>query len=99
MGEQSDNLWRHADFLKLWAGQTVTPDHLLGRVNATSRIVSTGALTIGSLAGGTLGAVLGLRPTLVIGAVGGLVAVVRVICSPVRALRERSIEERANAAS
>jgi MFS family permease len=79
--------------------QTVTPDHLLGRVNATSRFVSTGALTIGSLAGGTLGAVLGLRPTLVIGAVGGLVAVVWVLCSPVRALRERPIEERANAAS
>ncbi len=80
--------------------QTITPDHLLGRVTATSRFVSTGALTIGSLAGGTLGAVFGLRPTLAIGAVGGLFAVVWVFCSPIRTLREQStpIEERANAA-
>ncbi len=80
--------------------QAITPDYLLGRVNATSRFVSTGALTIGSLAGGTLGAVFGLRPTLVIGAVGGLFAVVWVLCSPVRTLREQSvpIEERADAA-
>ncbi len=80
--------------------QAITPDHLLGRVNATSRFVSTGALTIGSLSGGTLGTVFGLRPTLVIGAVGGLFAVVRVLCSPVRSLHEPPIpiEERANAA-
>ena len=80
--------------------QTITPDHLLGRVNATSRFVSTGALTIGSLAGGTLGAVFGLRPTLVIGAVGGLFSVVWVFFSPIRTLRERPtpIEERADAA-
>lgn len=80
--------------------QAITPDYLLGRVNATSRFVSTGALTIGSLAGGTLGAVLGLRPTLVIGAVGGLFSVIWVLCSPVRALREQptAIEKRANAA-
>ena len=69
--------------------QTITPDHLLGRVNATSRFVSTGALTIGSLAGGTLGAAFGLRPTLVVGAVGGLFAVVWILCSPVRTLREQ----------
>lgn len=68
--------------------QAITPDHLLGRVNATSRFISTGALTVGSLAGGTLGAVFGLRPTLFIGAVGGLFAVVWVLCSPVRHLRE-----------
>ncbi len=68
--------------------QAITPDHLLGRVNATSRFVSTGALTIGSLAGGTLGAAFGLRPTLIIGAVGGLFAVVWVFCSPVRTLHE-----------
>jgi len=80
--------------------QTITPDHLLGRVTATSRFVSTGALTIGSLAGGILGAVVGLRPTLMIGAVGGLFAVVWVLCSPIRALREQPtpIEQRANAA-
>ncbi len=80
--------------------QAITPDYLLGRVNATSRFVSTGALTIGSLAGGTLGAVFGLRPTLVIGAVGGLFSVVWVLCSLVRTLREPPalIEEQERAA-
>ena len=80
--------------------QAITPDHLLGRVNATSRFVSTGALTVGSLAGGTLGAAFGLRPTLLIGAVGGLFAVVWVLCSPVRNLREppEAVEERPRAA-
>jgi MFS family permease len=68
--------------------QAITPDHLLGRVNATSRFVSTGALTVGALAGGTLGAAFGLRPTLLIGAVGGLFAVVWVLCSPARTLRD-----------
>jgi len=80
--------------------QAITPDYLLGRVNATSRFVSTGALTVGALAGGTLGAAFGLRPTLVIGAVGGLFAVVWVLCSPVRTLRElpESVEEQPHAA-
>jgi MFS family permease len=67
--------------------QAITPDSLLGRVNATSRFVSTGALTVGALAGGTLGDAFGLRPTLFIGVVGGLFAVVWVLCSPVRTLR------------
>ncbi len=80
--------------------QAITPDRLLGRVNATSRFVGTGALTIGSLAGGTLGAVFGLRPTLAIGAVGGLFAVIWVLRSPVRTLRTppAPVEERARAA-
>jgi MFS family permease len=80
--------------------QAITPDHLLGRVNATSRFVSTGALTVGALAGGTLGAAFGLRPTLAIGAVGGLFAVAWVLCSPVRTLREllESVEEQPHAA-
>lgn len=67
--------------------QAITPDHLLGRVNATVRFIGTGALPIGSLAGGTLGAVLGVRPTLWIGALGGLVAVIWPLCSPLRTLR------------
>ncbi|MDQ2787252.1 MAG: MFS transporter [Chloroflexota bacterium] len=80
--------------------QAITPDHLLGRVNATSRFVSTGALTIGSLAGGTLGAVFGLRPTVALGAIGGLFAVAWVFCSPIRTVREQPalIAERVDAA-
>jgi len=69
--------------------QSGTPDHLMGRVTATSRFLVWGGLPIGALAGGTLGAVFGLRLTLFIGAAGMLLAFLWPLCSPVRALREQ----------
>ncbi len=67
--------------------QAVTPTHLLGRINAIVRVIGTGALSVGALAGGTLGSVLGLRPTLGIGAIGSLFAVAWCLWSPLRTLR------------
>jgi predicted MFS family arabinose efflux permease len=46
--------------------QAVTPDHLRGRMNATVRTFLSGAIPIGFLVGGWLGATAGLRPTLLI---------------------------------
>lgn len=67
--------------------QALTPDVLLGRVNATRRVVVFGAIPFGALAGGALGAWLGLRGTLALGAglllLSGIVALV----SPLRAVR------------
>jgi MFS family permease len=67
--------------------QAITPDRLQGRMNAAMRFMVWGTIPIGSLVGGALGSVLGLRPTLVIGGIGGLLAVGWVFFSPVRALR------------
>lgn len=69
--------------------QAITPDHLLGRMNATMRFIVWGTLPIGALIGGALGGVIGLRPTLVVGVVIQSSAFLWTFFSPVRALREQ----------
>ena len=44
--------------------QTLCPDHLLGRMNATTRLLAWATLPLGGVVGGALGTSLGLRPTL-----------------------------------
>lgn len=63
--------------------QTVTPDRLLGRMNASYRFVVTGAAPAGSLLGGVLGSTFGLQATLAIGAAGTLLALLWVVFSPI----------------
>ena len=48
----------------------VTPDDLLGRVNATNLFLAYGALPIGAFIGGLIGEGLGLRAALVVSSVG-----------------------------
>ncbi|GAA2898239.1 MFS transporter [Streptosporangium fragile] len=67
--------------------QVVTPDHLLGRVNATVRTLAWGSLSLGALLGGALGSTLGLRPTILIAAGGLLLPAVILLLSPVRRVR------------
>jgi MFS family permease len=66
--------------------QAITPDHLQGRMNASMRFIVWGTIPLGSLLGGSLGQVLGLRPTLLVMAVLGLLAPLWVAFSPVRRL-------------
>ncbi len=66
--------------------QTITPDRLLGRVIASNRTIVWGVIPLGSFLGGALGNAIGIRPTLWIGAVGGLVAFVPLLLSPIRSL-------------
>ncbi|MDO3408600.1 MFS transporter [Saccharibacillus sp. CPCC 101409] len=67
--------------------QTVTPDRLLGRMNASYRFVVTGAVPLGSLLGGWLGSQFGLRPTLALGSIGMLFALLWIVSSPIPKLR------------
>jgi len=67
--------------------QAITPLRLQGRMNATMRFIVWGTMPLGGLAGGYLGEVLGLRPAIAVTAVGGLLAFLWVIFSPVRTLR------------
>ena len=41
--------------------QAITPDHMLGRVNAVSRFMMWGTIPLGTLLGGALGSTIGLR--------------------------------------
>jgi MFS family permease len=67
--------------------QAITPDRLLGRVNATMRFLGGGVLPIGALIGGALGGVIGLPLTLVVAEFGMLLAFLWLLVSPVRGLR------------
>jgi Na+/melibiose symporter-like transporter len=68
--------------------QAITPDRLMGRMNATVGFVADGAGPLGALAGGFLGGVIGVRPTLALAALGGAFAALWLLASPVRRLRE-----------
>lgn len=68
--------------------QTLTPDELSGRVNATARWMHWTAIPFGQLAGGFLATIVGLRFTLTIGASVGLLSVVFLLLSPMRRLHD-----------
>ncbi|MFJ1938710.1 MFS transporter [Kitasatospora sp. NPDC088160] len=67
--------------------QRMTPDALLGRMNATFRFLLTGALAIGSALSGLLGELVGLRATLWCGGAVLAVAFLPVFLSPIRTRR------------
>jgi MFS family permease len=69
--------------------QVVTPDQLAGRVTAGHRFTVYGASALGALAGGALGGALGLRPALLVCAVGALLSPLPAVFSPLRRLREQ----------
>lgn len=66
--------------------QAITPDRLLGRMNASRRFVVWGVIPLGALTGGVLASTIGLRPTLFVGAIGASLAIVPLLFSPVRSL-------------
>jgi hypothetical protein len=68
--------------------QGVTPDRLLGRVNASARFLLVGPALLGALVGGALGEALGLRATMVLGALGQLAPCLWLYLSPVRSSRQ-----------
>jgi MFS family permease len=68
--------------------QSVCPDHLLGRMNASIRFLVWGTIPIGGLLGGALGELIGLRATLLVTAVGLMLCPVWVLASPLRRLRD-----------
>jgi len=68
--------------------QAITPDRMLGRMNATMRLIVWGTIPIGALIGGILGTVYGLVPVLWVSAIGAGLSFLPVLFSPVRSLRE-----------
>lgn len=68
--------------------QRLTPDRLLGRMNATVRFLAWGLSAVGALLGGVLGEFAGARTTLWVAALGICLAFLPVFFSPLRNLRE-----------
>ncbi|MGB8855400.1 MAG: MFS transporter [Burkholderiales bacterium] len=69
--------------------QVVTPDHMLGRMTATMRFLTVASVPLGTLLGGTLGEVIGLRATLgVVGVCGVLLSLATIMLSPLRSLKK-----------
>ncbi|MFB9902526.1 MFS transporter [Allokutzneria oryzae] len=68
--------------------QAICPDRLLGRMNASVRFVVFGTQPLGALAGGAIGELIGVRATLWITSAGMALAVLWVLASPLRRLRD-----------
>jgi MFS family permease len=68
--------------------QGLCPPDLLGRMNATMRFLVWGTIPLGAFLGGVLGATIGVRPTLLVAAIGGSLSVLPVFFSPLRRMRE-----------
>ena len=67
--------------------QTVTPHSILGRVNASLRFLNHSSTLIGLLVGGAAGQLMGLRPTMLVGAAGVWLAAGLLAASPIRNCR------------
>ena len=68
--------------------QAITPDRMLGRMNATMRLIVWGTIPIGAVIGGFLGSTVGLTAALWVSAIGSFLGFLPVLFSPVRGLRE-----------
>lgn len=68
--------------------QAITPERLLGRVNATMRFLVWGAMPIGALVGGGLGERYGVRAALWIGLTVTLVSAIPLLASPLVRMRD-----------
>lgn len=68
--------------------QAIVPLELQGRLNATMRFLVWGTIPVGSIVGGVLGGFLGLRTAIGISTVGGTLAFLWVLLSPVRRIIE-----------
>jgi MFS family permease len=75
--------------------QAITPERMQGRMNATMRWIVWGTIPIGGIIGGALGTAIGLRETVLLGAIGMAFAFVPVLFSAVRSVRVIPVEPEA----
>jgi len=68
--------------------QAITPTAMQGRMNATMRFIVWGTIPFGALLGGAIATAFGLRTAIFVGAVGEFLAILPVLLTPVRSLRE-----------
>ena len=67
--------------------QAITPDRLLGRVNASRRFVVWGVIPAGNLLGGLIASEFSVHTAIWVGAIGGALSILPLLFSPVRSIR------------
>jgi MFS family permease len=67
--------------------QAITPDRLLGRVNASRRFAVWGVIPIGQLIAGVIAARAGLHTAIWVGAIGGALSILPLLLSPMLTLK------------
>ena len=67
---------------------SITPHSMRSRVSGAFSTINYGVRPIGALSGGALGSLLGIRPTLVIAAVGGATCCLWLLASPIAKVRD-----------
>jgi MFS family permease len=68
--------------------QGLTPERLLGRMNATMRFLVWGTMPLGAFVGGVIAEEFGVRTALWVAAIGASLAFLPVFLSPLRSMRE-----------
>jgi MFS family permease len=68
--------------------QAICPPRLQGRMNSVMRFMVWGTIPLGTLLGGALATWIGFRETIVVSAIGGVLATLWIVFSPQRHLRE-----------
>lgn len=79
--------WSIYSVIQISIRQAITPDHLLGRVHATRRVIVFGVIPIGALLAGYVGETYGLRMALAVSAVAMGMTAVYFAVSPLRNVR------------
>lgn len=93
LAQVGDVSWPVFNVCELSVRQAITPGEVLGRVNAAMQMLNRGLLPIGSLGAGILAEMIGLRPTLAVGAVGLLSSSLWLVLSPIRTMRDYPHQE------
>ena len=75
--------------------QTLVPDRLLGRMNASRRWIVWGVIPLGSLVGGVLASTIGVRSTLFVGAALSSFACLFLFAKPIRSIATVTADARA----
>jgi hypothetical protein len=68
--------------------QAITPERIQGRMNSVMRFIVWGTIPLGSITGGAVASLIGLKETLIIGGLGCCLPFLTVLFSPVRAIHE-----------
>ena len=84
----SDSALTAFDVVAVSIRQATVEDRQLGRVGASFHVLAMGAMLVGTVLGGILGELVGVRAALVVGAAGGLIAVAILWFSAVRRMRD-----------